>query len=725
MKKTYFIVTVGLLILLLACNLANATVTRFIKVGRMWAKILDNAQFAETSSQENVMWYYTKRGFQSQVVNCIGTRFGVENWTDENGTVWPVKLAGAPYGTADNFQNWHEMPYPGEEDLTLKRYWRYTPPTIVVDGFYYQEPFPLKGDEVDPSKIPGTADVMIESYVGTWIGLEVKARTFSWSQKNHDDYILHDWTFTNTGNIDTDDEIELNNTLTGLYVMRQQEIFPFRYNEWSEFYGENISDTLKIMYSSPSRRQRDSEDRYGIGSDRLISGQDRVDQPSQTFVGEGSVLVPKSYTDPTDDPSQPRMHAVHGPDDLWIKQESGRRPESDWLLVYQIMQEGYRSVNPCLYMNEAFPEADVYPNTAHDVEFPKRGKAYMEDWDWWFWHQVMENASGPYDLPIGESLRFVWSMVGGALDPESAWDVYEDWDDGTCTWPAWEAGGANDLGDYYPTFADFPEIAPTANDQAKDRWIATGKDSLFKNNYAAKWAVEHDYNVPIPPPPPSIEVTSLPDRVRVSWGNESESAADFAGYRVYRASGFYHYYRYQGVEMGKWEKIYEVTGTGTHHYDDETAERGTAYYYYVTAFDNGTQNGQDAHGNNEVLESGQYLNMTTAPAYLTRQPGESLEDIQVVPNPYNFLAAEMNYPGEPNKIMFLDLPLECTIKIYTETLDLIKTIDHYGSGDEAWGITNMDHMTTETGQLVVSGLYIALFETPDGQSTIRKFVIVR
>ena len=82
-------------------------------------------------------------------------------------------------------------------------------------------------------------------------------------------------------------------------------------------------------------------------------------------------------------------------------------------------------------------------------------------------------------------------------------------------------------------------------------------------------------------------------------------------------------------------------------------------------------------------------------------------------------------PGEPNKIMFLDLPLECTIKIYTETLELIKTIDHYGSGDEAWGVALNDHMTTETGQLVVSGLYIAHIETPDGESTMRKFVIVR
>ncbi|MCJ7813715.1 hypothetical protein MUP95_10420, partial [bacterium] len=645
----------------------------------------------------------------------------------ENGTVYTVKLGDAPYGSADNFSNWFGLPYPGEENLTIKRYFRYQPPTIMVDGFYYQDRFPLDGDEVDASKIPGTAEVMTESYVRTWIGLDIRARSLAWSTKNHDDYVIYDWTLTNSGNIDRDTDVELNNTLNQMYIMRQQEIFPFTSTQWTEYYGENISDTSRIFWSSPTRRKTDAEDRYGIGRARMISGQDQVYQLQHSFVGEGTLYVQKSWDNNVDDPSQPRMHAIAGPDDLAFKLESGRRPESDWLMVYTIMQNGYRSINPTLCMCEMFPTADVYPGSAHDVEWPKRGKPYVDDYTWWFWHAVASQASGPFDLPIGKSLRYVWAIVGGSLKPEIAWQVYEAWNAKTCTWPAWVAGGANDLGDIYPTFKDFPQVAPTANDQAKDRWVASARDSLLKNNYAAQWAVQNDYDVPIAPPPPSIEVTSLPDKIRIEWGSESESAADFAGYKVYRASGWYHYHKYQGVELGKWEKIYEVTGKTTHLYDDATATRGTAYYYYVTAFDNGTQNGTDVYGANQVLESSQYLSMTTAPAYLTRPPGLTLEAIRVVPNPFNVYAAEMNYTGEPNKIMFLDLPLECTIKIYTETLDLVKTIDHYGSGDETWGIGKAlnTQQTTETGQLVVSGLYIALIETPDGQSAIRKIVIVR
>ncbi|OYV02819.1 hypothetical protein CGW93_03685 [candidate division bacterium WOR-3 4484_18] len=127
--------------------------------------------------------------------------------------------------------------------------------------------------------------------------------------------------------------------------------------------------------------------------------------------------------------------------------------------------------------------------------------------------------------------------------------------------------------------------------------------------------------------------------------------------------------------------------------------------------------------------------MTNEPAFLRRPPGVSLEDIRVVPNPYNIRARELQYgAGGPDRIMFLNIPPFCTIRIYTERGDLIKTIIHDdGSGDEAW------ESVTSSRQLVVSGVYIAHFEvTQDyydpntgellyrkGEQTIRKFIIIR
>ena len=76
--------------------------------------------------------------------------------------------------------------------------------------------------------------------------------------------------------------------------------------------------------------------------------------------------------------------------------------------------------------------------------------------------------------------------------------------------------------------------------------------------------------------------------------------------------------------------------------------------------------------------------------------------------------------------MFLNLPPECTIKIYNESGDLMQTIEHTdGSGDEAWGNLLDEHSATSSGQIIVSGLYLAYIETPEGEQTIVKFAVVR
>jgi hypothetical protein len=111
-----------------------------------------------------------------------------------------------------------------------------------------------------------------------------------------------------------------------------------------------------------------------------------------------------------------------------------------------------------------------------------------------------------------------------------------------------------------------------------------------------------------------------------------------------------------------------------------------------------------------------------------RPSGISLANIRVVPNPYNIKARQIQFGQDaPDRLAFYGLPPYCQIKIYTETGDLIETIDHTnGSGDELW------YSLTSSRQVVASGLYIAYFEvtqdTPDfkkGENTFRKFIIIR
>jgi hypothetical protein len=122
----------------------------------------------------------------------------------------------------------------------------------------------------------------------------------------------------------------------------------------------------------------------------------------------------------------------------------------------------------------------------------------------------------------------------------------------------------------------------------------------------------------------------------------------------------------------------------------------------------------------------------------TGQRSYQLSDIRIVPNPYNIKARNIQF-GETDattldRLAFYNLPPVCRIKIYTETGDLIETIEHTnGSGDDYW------HSLTSSKQVVVSGLYIAYFEVTEdyvdentgellytkGNSVFKKFVIIR
>jgi hypothetical protein len=124
------------------------------------------------------------------------------------------------------------------------------------------------------------------------------------------------------------------------------------------------------------------------------------------------------------------------------------------------------------------------------------------------------------------------------------------------------------------------------------------------------------------------------------------------------------------------------------------------------------------------LESSRYYTQTYDPANLKRQPGERLDSIRIVPNPFNASAkSAVRFPGviDEDKIAFYNIPGECTIRIYSEIGELVKTIEHTnGSGDEYW------YQVTSSNQIIVSGIYIAVItDKNSGQNHFVKFAIIR
>lgn len=123
----------------------------------------------------------------------------------------------------------------------------------------------------------------------------------------------------------------------------------------------------------------------------------------------------------------------------------------------------------------------------------------------------------------------------------------------------------------------------------------------------------------------------------------------------------------------------------------------------------------------------------TTPGYnkyqITLESEKLLEDttltlnVKVVPNPY-IMYNRWEIRREARKIAFINLPSECTIRIYTLAGDLVKVIEHKAvsededkGGMEFWNLLNMHD------QIVASGVYIFHVESKVG-SQVGKFAIL-
>ena len=388
------------------------------------------------------------------------------------------------------------------------------------------------------------------------------------------------------------------------------------------------------------------------------------------IVGNITLHADVDALDKSDDPSQPSTTKALGSDDP-ISYNNDQFNEGKMAAEYAAMTAGRPAESQAQLVGNQF--ADLYGNTSGGFS--------------------QTEGFGPYTLTPGDSIHIVIAEGVAGINRKLVYEIGANWLNGQGPFVLPDGNTTND------------------KDQYKDAWVFTGKDSLFQTFQRAQKVFENNFKLPMAPPPPDqFDINSGGNRIELKWSSNAESWSNFKGYRIYRAIH---------VPDTTYEMIFETTKENlVHKFDDTQLQRGFDYYYYIVSFDDGTQN--DVYPG-VPLESSKFYTMTNDPAFLKRPPGETLADIRVVPNPYNIKARELQFGySAPDRIMFLDIPGECTIKIYTERGDLIKTIEHTdGSGDEAW------NSVTEYRQVVVSGIYIAVFITPDGKQAIRKFVIIR
>jgi hypothetical protein len=765
-----------LLLVFLFVSTAHAQLFKTIDVGKLQAYVYDHGCMSEDVKLCGHVYYYRgsyitwdditeEDGFEwpGGIVKDAALFFGARNWTDTTGYTWDVRITG--HAARKRADHTYQFAVPDEEGYYIRRYMKYPLPKIIVDGMHLEAPFPMSGDDVAPGKIWGSADVMVESNVRMNMGLDVKQRVLAWSQPEHDDYIIWDWTFVNSGNVDEDPEIELpGQTLEDIYITRVVEAMINGTEDhkvmatWAgttEDHDTRLSypqddDSLRIDYVTPLRAGTATYDSYGK---RPTTDRNLLD--GARFGGTAVLFAPKNTDVPqshpisnvaaSNDPAQPSMHSSLITEPSWIIWDFPGLLEDDYVDDYGYMVMGAFGIDSTsgdfyedvYYMDSVY---NVYDTTACGAEThyeqpldrwgeldPSRGFVYTGDISYLRFDQQCHFSIGPYQMDFGDTLRFVYASVAGSISRKTSYLLGEAWNNGQATSYGWlaemdSAGMVEELGRRDPIFNIYYNISPgldpnpSLNDIAKDLMVATGKDSLFNNGMNAQRNFNMNYNIPESPAPPTVfEVKSQSDMIELTWKYDEGVPPNLGGFKIYRAAGGHVFEKTGEIILGNWQLHDSVDADARSYEDTERITPGADYFYALTAV------------SNQGIESGKFLTMTTMPARLAASTVH-LDSVRVVPNPLNINNAVVGRyrEGEGNKLTFVNLPGPCIITIMTESGELVKRINHDTETGIAQWYDGQRYMITDADQLPVSGIYIAhIQEKATGRSVFRKFVIVR
>lgn len=121
-----------------------------------------------------------------------------------------------------------------------------------------------------------------------------------------------------------------------------------------------------------------------------------------------------------------------------------------------------------------------------------------------------------------------------------------------------------------------------------------------------------------------------------------------------------------------------------------------------------------------------YYEFTTAAPVFgdpnTAKQQNALEKIRVVPNPY-YGFSSLDRSISDKFVTFRNLPLNCTIKIYTLNGDLVRTLSKTSSGGLSTSSTMEWNLQNTERTPVASGIYVALIDAPGIGTKILKIAI--
>lgn len=163
---------------------------------------------------------------------------------------------------------------------------------------------------------------------------------------------------------------------------------------------------------------------------------------------------------------------------------------------------------------------------------------------------------------------------------------------------------------------------------------------------------------------------------------------------------------------------------------DCNATNGFTYYYAVTSFDRGYESQSSQQGlekfDNCTVAKGQPFGCPSELVAISMEveAQSDLYKVYVVPNPYRSGGSRLtseNYHNFPDELVrFVNVPPDCTIKIFTVSGDLVWENEQVGNGGNVtWDLKNRG------AESVTSGVYIYRVEKPDGDSVFGRIVVIR
>ena len=601
----------------------------------------------------------------------------------------------------------------------FKKYWKYEPPLRLVND----EDLSTSDWRASYEEVDGTiaTEQMGIAQCRTSMGITVTEKVYLFGNPGFDDFAIVEYVFKYTGetpNVDKNgNPIVYSDPIQDCYlgikyfpIIGDDKVVPNsggwqeNTDDWVDYtYGEDIDgdgqmDTLRVMYGWDGNAGVTTEDDEG---DPLISSSGIF--LSTQYPGVAVLHVDRAPNDPTNDKFQPHLSYVSwGAISSRNSLTSG--PQGPGIAeVYNILTAG----------GELTPPLDWGLWNSTGTENWLRPLSQPSDPTDAF-SQIGTMAFGPYQFNnVGDSIRIVLCHTVGSISWEKAIELGAQWKTGSIT------------------------------SLDKNKILRSGRDSLFAKIESVKELFvtpegNYDFDIKtisekISPPPPwpgMVKISSVVAGCKVEWSEVGEAVA----YRVYRRLQPTFYIEQPGTET--YPLVFQTGGENpgdeieydpalTTSWTDENVVPAQYYWYYVTAI------------NVAGVESSHFVSRSNPTAGdLTRggvtpyeKPPENISSIQVVPNPYHIKSVRL-YNRTLDLLDFVGLPAGCRIRIFTQSGDLISTIDHElqvpPSSAESW------EMRTSTNQTIASGLYVYVVDECKNhenrsinQTKVGKFVVIR